>query len=105
MATDHHHEGTFSHGVKKAIHVAKEMARAKIAVKALASELRKHGVSNAALIALVAGKKGGKKKIKAKHDGTFEVEDIDGHDETDIDGHDEDISLGMVRDEEDDLLS
>jgi hypothetical protein len=95
------HEHSLGDMVKKEIATQGAVSRGKIALRAISKVLRKSGVSQAAITACVSGPKKGKKKgVAKKHDGTFEVHDIDSHDEeTDIDSHDEETSL--VRDEGD----
>jgi hypothetical protein len=92
-------DGSLGGLIKKAIKTEQQKTRAKTALKAIATVLRKNGVSQKAILAAVGTAKKGKKVTK-KHDGTFEIQDIDSHDEeNDIDTHDEDV--GGVRDEED----
>jgi hypothetical protein len=96
-----HEHGDSSLGglVQKAIKTEHAISRGKTALRAIAKVLRKNGVSQKTILACVAAKSGGKKKkVVKRHDGTFEVQDIDTHDkENDIDTHDEEV--GGVRDE------
>jgi hypothetical protein len=98
----HEHKDSLGASIKQAIHDEQSIVRAKAALKAIAKILKKHGVSAKTIIALVSSKPTGKKKIVKKHDGTFEVQDIDRADMLDIDNHDEEV--GMVRDEEGDEI-
>jgi hypothetical protein len=97
------HTQGIGHLIKKAVHSEQDAANCKLALKATAKVARKLGISQKTISSLVAGKVGGKKskKVKVKHDGTFEVvEDIDRADEVeDIDRADEEIAL--IRDEDD----